>query len=193
MTIYYQSPVRGYGRYNPAVNGLIFQKTVVWKWANFAFWLANVVKGLAMIFGICTFTFSLYITAGSFHLVSLTGMVLIACVIVLLTKDELSGACDAIVWDLIRSRLLRGCIQGSFTDESGWMITDNRVESARGVTRFLSMFKAVNHPKRVLKVMADDGESFVIGWDFRPLALSIDMSTVMVKGQNQRFVKQLFS
>jgi hypothetical protein len=40
--------------------------------------------------------------------------------------------------------------------------------------------------------MADDGESFVIGWDFRPLALSIDMSTVMVKGHSQRFVKQLF-
>jgi hypothetical protein len=55
------------------------------------------------------------------------------------------------------------------------------------------MFKAVNHPRRVLKVMADDGESFVIGWDFRPLALSIDTNTVMVRGQIQRYVKQLFS
>ena len=185
--------MREYGRYNPAVNGLIFQKTVVWKWANFAFWLANVVKGLAMIFGICTFTFSLYITAGSYHLLSLTGMVLIACVIVLLAKDELSGAFDAIVWDSIRSRVLRGCIQGSFTDESGWMITDSRVESTRVLPRFLAMFKAVNHPRRVLKVVADDGEIFVIGWDFRPLALSIDTSSVMVKGQSQRFVKHLFS
>jgi hypothetical protein len=193
MNLYYQSPVRGYGRYNPAVNGLIFQKTVVWKWANFSFWLANVVKGLAMILGICIFTFSLYIVAGSYHLLSLTGMVLIACVIVLLAKDELSGSFNAIVWDQIRSRVLRGCIQGSFTDESGWMITDNRVESTRGLPRFLSMFKAVNHPRRVLKVVADDGESFVIGWDFRPVALSIDTSTVMVRGQSQRFVKQLFS
>ena len=193
MTIYYQSHVRGYGRYNPAVNGLIFQKTVVWKWVNFAFWLANVFKGLAMIVGICTFTFSLYITASSYHLLSLTGMVLIACVIVLLAKDELSGAFDAIVWDHIRSRVLRGCIQGSFTDESGWMITDNRTDSTRGLPRFLSMFKAVNHPRRVLKVVADDGESFVIGWDFRPLALSIDTNTVMVRGQIQRYVKQLFS
>jgi hypothetical protein len=54
------------------------------------------------------------------------------------------------------------------------------------------MFKAVNHPRRVLKVVADDGESFVIGWDFRPLALSIDINAVMVKGHSQRYVKQLF-
>jgi hypothetical protein len=119
-------------------------------------------------------------------------MVLIACVIVLLAKDELSGAFDAIVWDHIRSRVLRWCILGSFTDESGWMITDNRTDSIRGLPRFLSMFKAVNHPRRVLKVVADDGESFVIGWDFRPLALSIDINAVMVKGHSQRYVKQLF-
>jgi hypothetical protein len=192
MTIYYQNRVGGYGRYNPAVNGLIFQKTVVWKWANFAFWLANVVKGLAMIIGICAFTFSLYITAGSYHLISLTGMVLIACIIVLLAKDELSGAFDAIVWDHIRSRVLRGCIQGSFTDESGWMITDKRTDSIRGLPRFMSMFKAGYHPRRVLKVVADDGESFVFGWDFRPLALSIDTNSVMVKGHSLRYVKQLF-
>lgn len=174
------------------MNGLIFRKTVVWKWATFAFWLANLLKGLAMICGICLFTFSLYITAGSYHLVSLTGMVLIACVIVLLIKDELSGLFDALVWDYCKARVLHNCIQGSFTAVSGWMVTDRREESKRGLSRFLLLFKSSNHPKRVLKVIADDGERFIIGWDFRPVAMHSDDSIEQTKGNTLRFVKQLF-
>jgi hypothetical protein len=174
------------------VNGLIFQKTVVWKCANFAFWLTNVLKGLAMISGICIFTFSLYITTSSYHLLSLTGMALIACVIVLLIKDELSGILDAFVWNYVKSSVLLKCVQGSFTHESGWMISDMPDSPKNGMSRFMSIFKATEHPKRVLKVIADDGESFAIGWDFRPLALSSDKSVQLTKGHRHQFVKQLF-
>jgi hypothetical protein len=119
-------------------------------------------------------------------------MALIACVIVLLIKDELSGILDAFVWNYVKSSVLLKCVQGSFTHESGWMISDMPDSPKNGMSRFMSIFKAMEQPKRVLKVIADDGESFAIGWDFRPLALSSDKNVQLTKGHRHQFVKQLF-
>jgi len=119
-------------------------------------------------------------------------MALISCVIVLLVRDELSGIFDAFVWKHVKASVLRKCVQGSFTDESGWMISDRPDSANNRMSRFLSHFKGIEQPKRVLKVIADDGESFVIGWDFRPLALSSDKSIQLINGLRHQFVEHLF-
>lgn len=172
--------------------GLTFKKSLIWHLAQSAILAVGILGGAAMVIGISFVTFTLYIVTGAAHLLSLPGMAILACAVVLLARDELSGIADAFLWQKFRISVIRTCIRGSFTYQSGWLIAENNNAPTVAFTRFIARLIPNKKSVRVMKVTADDGEVFVVGWDVRPLPMHDDGVIWHPNGQKFRFVKHLF-
>ena len=172
--------------------GLIFKKSLVWHVANSAILAAGFLGGVAMVVAISLVTFSLYIVTSAAHLLSLPGMAVLSCALVLLARDELSGSWDAFVWQNVRIAAIKTCIRGRYTYQSGWLIADMDTPPKAAFMRFIARLSPGKRPARVIKVMADDGEAFVVGWDVRSIPMRTDGGVSHPNGQSFRFVKHLF-
>lgn len=173
--------------------GLIFKKTVVWHLVNALLGVAGFLGGLALIVGIGLVTFTIYIVTGSAHLLSITSMAILACTLVLLARDELASTLDEVIWNNLKTYALRSCVRGGFTCQSGWLVADTDASTYTFFKRFLSRIHARKYPIRVLKVIAEDGECFVISWELRPMPMSTDSAITLPSRQKVHFTQYLLS
>ncbi len=173
--------------------GLLFKKTLVWHVAHIAIVAAGLLGGVAMVVGISLVTFALYIFTSAAHLLSLPGMAVLACALVLLAKDELSESWDAFIWHNVRLVAIKACIRGNFAHQSGWLIPQIDGHPKAAFMRYVARLSPRKKPLRVIKVEADDGEVFIVGWDIRPIPMRVDGGIVHPNGQSFRFEKQLFA
>jgi hypothetical protein len=174
------------------VAGLIFKKSLVWHVAYSAILTAGIFGGVAMVTAIGLVTFTLYIVTSAAHLLSLPGMAVLSCALVLLARDELSGSWDAFIWQKLKIATIKSCIRGSFTYQSGWLIAEMDTPQKAAFMRFIARLTHSKKPIRVVKVKSDDGEVFIVGWDVRPMPMRADGAISHPSGQSYRFEKHLF-
>ena len=174
------------------MGGLIFKKSLAWHVANTAILTAGFLGGMVMVVAISLVTFAMYIVTSAAHLLSLPGMAVLACALVLLARDELFDSWEAVVWQNIKVVGIKACIQGSFSHQSGWLIAEMNAPPDIAFLRYIARLSPRKKPIRVIKVVADDGEMFVVGWDIRPMPMHTDGNVLYHKGQSFRFEKQLF-
>ena len=172
--------------------GLIFKKTVVWHLVNALLTLAGFLGGIALVIGIMLVTFTIYVVTASVHLFSVTAMLILACTLALLARDELSSSVEELIWCTLKTRVMESCISGTYTTQPGWLVLDSN-ESQLPFLRFMSKLRSSRYPLRVIMVTADDGECFLVGWDLRPVPVSAGHQITLPNRQVARFTEQLFS
>lgn len=119
-------------------------------------------------------------------------MAILACAIVLLVRDEVAGTFDESIWTHLYCVVLRGCIVGKFTYESGWLVSFD-VEAPRSrISKFVNKFGGRRQPRRVLHIISDENEELYVGWDMRPIYSCGDGIAKSPNGKSYRFSKQLF-
>lgn len=175
------------------MSGLLIRKTIVWHTVRVALAMIGTIATVAMIIGICFVTYALYVITSTQHLLSLPGMAILACAIVLMARDELSVSFDDFVWTRLQSSTLQKCISGSFTTESGWLVLAQPKQPVTGIRRLKRIFGGHRRPLRVLRVVADDGEEVYIGWDFKTMLSQSDGHVKLSDGEIYEYVKQMFS
>ena len=173
--------------------GLLIRKTFVWHVVRAVLAMVGAIATVAMMIGICFVTYTLYVITSTQHLLSLPGMAILACAIVLMARDELTISFDDFVWTRLQSSTLQKCISGSFTTESGWLVLHQPKQPVTGIRRLIRIVGWHKRPLRVLRVVADDGEEVYIGWDFKSMQSQIDGQVKLSDGKCYKYRKQLFS
>jgi len=174
------------------VAGLIFKKSLVWHVAYSATLTLGFLGGVAMVTAIGLVTFTLYMVTSAAHLLSLPGMAVLSCALVLLARDELSDSWDAFIWQKLKIAAITSCIHGRFTYQSGWLIAEMDTPQKAAFMRFIARLTHSKKPTRVVRVLSDDGEVFIVGWDVRPMPMRADGRISHPNGQVFRFEKHLF-
>lgn len=169
------------------------RKTIVWHAVRAALAMIGAMATVVMIIGIGFLTFTIYVMTSAQHLLSIPGMAILACAIVLMARDELTTSFDDFVWTRLQSSTLQKCISGRFTTESGWLVLAQPKQSSTGIRRLLPILGGHKRQIRVLRVIAGDGEEVFIGWDFRTMHSQSDGQVKLPDGKCYDYVKQLFS
>ena len=155
--------------------------------------MSSTIATVAMIISIGFVTYTIYVVTSAQHLLSLPGMAILACAIVLMTRDELAVSIDDFIWSRIQASTLRKCISGSYQAESGWLVLALPKQPRSPIRRFLRSVGGQKRQVRVLRIVADDGEEVYIGWDFRTMHSHTDGQIKLPDGKCYEYVKQLFS
>lgn len=154
--------------------GLLIRKTIVWHAMRAALAMIGAMATVVMIIGIGFLTFAIYVMTSAQHLLSIPGMAILACAIVLMARDELTTSFDDFVWAGLQSSTLQKCISGSFKTESGWLVLAQPKQPLAGIPRLVRFLGGRKRPIRVLRVVGDDGDEIYIGWDFRTMPAQSD-------------------
>jgi len=155
--------------------------------------MSGTIATVAMIISIGFVTYTIYVVTSAQRLLSLPGMAILACAIVLMTRDEISINIDDFIWSRIQASTLRNCISGSYQSESGWLVLAPPKQPISAVRRFLRSVSGQKRHIRVLRVVSNDGEEVYFGWDFRTMHSYTDGQIKLPDGKCYEYVKQLFS
>lgn len=155
--------------------------------------VVGAIATITMIIGIVLLTFTIYVVTSAKQLLSLPGMAILACAVVLMARDELTASIEESIWVRLQASTLRSCISGWVACESGWLIFSQPREPSSGIRRFLRFTGGNKRPLRVLRVVADDGEVMFIGWDIKTMYTESDGQVRLPDGKRYNYVKQSFT
>lgn len=170
----------------------MLRKTFVWLVWRVVFAIAAVASMIAMIVAIAFVTFTLYVLTSAHHLLSLPGMAILACAIVLMARDEMSNMIESALWSRVQAGALLTCISGHVENESGWLLLMESKDQHKGFQRVRQFFSGYRRPVRVIRVIASDGDELYIGWDCKSFPLQSNGQVKWRDGRWYTFSKQLF-
>lgn len=170
----------------------MLRKTFVWHIWRVVLAIAAFASMIAMIMAIAFVTFTLYVLTSAHHLLSLPGMAILACAVVLMARDEISYMIESAVWSRVQAGALLTCISGHVENESGWLLVVESKDQQRGLQRVRQVFSGYRRPVRVLRVIASDGDDLYIGWDCKSFPLQSNGQVKWRDGRWYTFSKHMF-